>query len=211
MKTEFCPLCESNAEDFFSIGSKSYYLCSNCKAIFVDSRFLPGTEAERVRYNEHNNDVNDSGYRKFVSPIVNSVLRDFHSSSAGLDFGAGPGPVISLMLSESGYRISQYDPFFHPSKELLKSKYDYIVCCEVIEHFHHPAREFQILRNLLLPLGKLYCMTSIYSDSIDFANWYYKNDLTHVIFYQVETLNFICRQFGFLNVKIENNLITFSV
>jgi len=97
----------------------------------------------------HNNDVNDSGYHKFVSPIVNAVLNDFLPEHKGLDFGAGTGPVISKLLTDRNYQIKQYDPYFFNLPELLQKKYDYIVCCEVIEHFYDPDKEFQLLKSLL--------------------------------------------------------------
>ena len=71
-----------------------------------------------------------------------SLLWDFTSKHTGLDFGAGTGPVISKVLKDNEYKIKQFDPFFHNYPELLKEKYDYIVCCEVMEHFYDPAKEF---------------------------------------------------------------------
>jgi SAM-dependent methyltransferase len=165
---------------------------------------------EKLRYEEHNNDVFDDGYRSFVSPLVNKVLEDFSSGHEGLDFGAGPGPVVSKILEENNYQIKQYDPFFHDYPELLKAKYDYVACCEVIEHFHIPRKEFELLKSLLRNNAKLYCMTHLYDDSIDFSNWYYKNDNTHVFFYQAETMNWIKSEFGFKSLDLSNRLQVFG-
>ncbi len=162
---------------------------------------------EKARYETHNNDVNDPGYRKFVEPIVSAVLSDFSPAHSGLDFGAGPGPVISSLLHEKDYKIVQYDPFFANNPELLLQKYDYIVCCEVIEHFYHPADEFRRLCNLLVEGGRLFCMTMLYDDQIDFAKWFYKNDETHVFFYRAQTMTWIEKQLDFCALKISNRLI----
>jgi SAM-dependent methyltransferase len=207
---ELCPLCKSSSEVFFEDKTKLYFICSNCKAVFLDKKSLPDFEMEAARYKEHNNDVNDIRYQKFVSPIVNEITSCFTTESIGLDFGAGTGPVISKLLSEMNYNVKLYDPFFHNFPELLKRKYDYIACCEVIEHFHNPDKEFKLLKELLNENGKLYCMTSIYNESIDFKNWYYKNDPTHVFIYQQDTLSYICKTYGFSDVKFINNLIVFS-
>lgn len=205
-----CPLCKSASTEFCKENVKSYFLCSHCKAIFIDENNLPDSTAEIKRYREHNNDVHDIRYQSFVSPIVNAVRAGFDPSDKGLDYGAGTGPVISKLLDESNYQVKQYDPFFHHYPHLLEDKYDYIICCEVIEHFHHPAKEFTLLRKLLTDEGKLFCMTNIYDSSIDFKSWYYKNDPTHVFFYHSETLHYIARHFGFSDINIDNNLIILS-
>lgn len=210
MSSELCPLCNSISQDFFHSKKAKYHICFSCKGIFVGKQYLPDRYAETLRYSKHKNDVNNFGYRNFVTPIVDEVLKVFMPESRGLDFGAGPGPVISSLLREKDYQIALYDPIFHNNPELLTKQYEYIICCEVIEHFHQPAKEIQLLKTLLKEGGKLYCMTSIYNHNIDFEAWYYKNDITHVFFYQLETLHFISEHFNFSGLEIKNNLITFS-
>lgn len=202
-----CPLCDSNAESFFK---EQFYLCNNCKGIFRPKSDYPNLEDEKQRYEKHNNDINDNGYQNFVSPITNAVIANHKIEETGLDFGAGSGPVISKILKDKNFQIELYDPFFHNYPELLEGQYDYIVCCEVIEHLHNPAKEFALLFELLKPYAKLYCMTHIYDDSIDFGNWYYKNDITHVIIYQKETLKYIAEKYKFSDVVIEGRLITYT-
>lgn len=207
---ELCPLCNTLSETFYTEKEKVYYQCPACKGIFHGRPNLPGIEEERERYREHNNDINDKRYQGFVSPVVNAVLGDFSTSHRGLDFGAGTGPVISKMLQDNNFRIAQYDPLFHDNPGLLKRKYDYIVCCEVIEHFHRPAKDFAMLRSLLKPGGKLYCMTDLYREDLDFRTWYYKDDPTHVFFYHEKTLDFIKSRFGFSELEVHDRLIIFS-
>ena len=167
-------------------------------------------ENEEKHYRFHNNDVNDKGYQNFVSPITSAILADFTNTDSGLDFGAGTGSAISKVLQDNGFQIVQYDPFFHNHPELLKTQYNYIACCEVVEHFHHPAKEFELLKKLLLPNGKLYIMTHLYEPVVDFTTWYYKNDHTHVFMYQQETMEWIAKTFGFSSVEIKTRLIIFS-
>ena len=142
--------------------------------------------------------------------LQTEFLKDFSKDYFGLDFGAGTGSAISKVLRDNDYQITEYDPYFHPFPELLEKQYDYIACCEVVEHFHHPDKEFRLLKKLLKPNGKLYCMTHVYNREIDFENWYYKNDHTHVFMYQKETIEWISKTFGFSDVKINNRLIVFS-
>ena len=150
------------------------------------------------------------GYQKFVSPITSAILRDYSQNDKGLDFGAGTGPVVSKILNDNKYSINQYDPFFHNYPDLLEKKYNYIACCEVIEHLYHPKKEFLMLKNLLAQGGRLYIMTSLYDDSINFKTWNYKDDCTHVFIYQKETLLWIKEELGFSTLTIAGRLITFS-
>ena len=208
--TNLCPLCDSTSTVFYHHNNRLYYQCDNCYGIFVDKKLIPDRKTEMLRYNEHNNNIEDNGYQNFVYPITSTIMRDFTTTHKGLDFGAGTGPVISKILKDNDFKIRLYDPFFHKYPLLLEEKYDYIACCEVIEHFHDPKKEFSLLKNLLLQNGKLYCMTNIYNENIDFHNWDYKNDLTHVFIYHKETVHWIKEEFNFLNVTIEGRLITYS-
>ncbi len=214
-----CTLCNSRAVLFHEIEEKpsrekgfkkkKYFKCTFCSSVFLDPGNYPSRKVEKKRYEEHNNDVEDPGYQKFVTPIVNEITQRFYENHAGLDFGAGPGPVITKLLQDQGYNVELYDPFFWNNPGVLKSKYDYIACCEVIEHFHCPQKEFKLLRSLLKPGGVLFCMTQIYSEEIDFSSWYYKNDPTHVFFYHENALKWIQENFNFSRLVIGDRLIQF--
>ncbi|MFW5427416.1 MAG: class I SAM-dependent methyltransferase, partial [Methylophagaceae bacterium] len=156
------------------------------------------------------NDVDDKGYQQFVSPITSSVLRHHIPEQVGLDFGAGTGPVIAKVLADHGFKLDLYDPFFHNNSELLAGQYDYVVCCEVMEHFYKPDEEFALLKRLLKPNGRLYCMTDLYHEDIDFPNWYYQKDNTHVFFYHLRSLEYIKQQFGFSDLSVDGRLVTFT-
>lgn len=206
-----CPLCATDASFFEDLNLSNYYKCPNCFGIFMSKSDLPTKEDEIERYESHNNDVNDLRYQNFVSDIVNAVKEDFDKNAIGLDYGAGTGPVISKMLSDSNYEIYQYDPFFYPDKSKLELYYDYIVSCEVIEHFFNPYSEFVMLKSMLKSGGKLYCKTELYNPSIDFKDWYYVYDPTHVFLYSEETLNWIKENIGFRKLEIHNRLSIFSL
>ncbi len=188
-----------------------YYRCSCCCSILLDPKMYLSKEDEKKRYEEHNNDVEDPKYQKFVAPIVDQVKQKFVQGCTGLDFGAGTGPVIAKLLREKGFRVELYDPYFWDNSGALNLRYDFIACCEVIEHFHFPGKEFKLLRSLLKPNGSLYCMTEVYNDEIDFGQWYYKNDPTHVFFYHLSALAWIRSHFGFSALKVEGRLINFDL
>ncbi len=186
-----CTLCNSALIDK---KDSYYYDCNVCKAIVKDTQYYLNAEEEKVRYETHNNDVNDSGYQNFTSPITNYVLEHFLPEHKGLDFGSGTGPVISSMLTKKKYDIVQYDPFFAPNEEVLQHNYDYIVSCEVFEHFYHPKQEIDRLTALLNTNGALLIMTLLYNDQMDFDTWFYRKDPTHVFIYRKETIEYIARQ-----------------
>lgn len=205
-----CPLCKGKGSFFHYKDKRTYYECDRCKGIFIHPEQIASYQKEKARYQEHNNNINDKGYQKFVSPITQAILNDFSPHHRGLDYGAGTAPVITALLRKEKYDIRDYDPFFNPDKALLNQSYDYIVCCEVIEHFKFPDIEFKALLNILNHNGKLYCMTHLYNSSIDFSHWYYSNDFTHVFIYQAETIRYIQQFFGFADVQVEERLIVFS-
>lgn len=199
-----CPLCNTRLINKID---EVYYDCSTCRAVVKEDRFCPGPEEEQARYLKHNNNIDDPGYRQFTSPIINYILENFDQEHQGLDFGAGPGPVISAVLQEHEYDINQYDPYFAPYEELLKCQYDYIISCEVVEHFHEPEKEFSRLSKMLKFGGVLACMTHLYDDEIEFEGWYYRKDPTHVFIYRAATFDYIKRMFQFSSCHIDGRLI----
>ena len=205
-----CPLCNSTATLFCEKPKHLFYKCNTCDGIFRPKHTFLTAEEEKEHYEKHNNDVYDERYQIFVSPIVNAILQDFSPEAKGLDFGSGTGPVIAKMLTDKGYQVQNYDLFFANEPSLLKEKYDYVSCCEVMEHFHHPYKEFELLKSLLLRKGKLYCKTVVYNHQMPFENWYYKDDFTHVFIYQPKTLEWIKTEFHFSNLIIKEKLLVFE-
>jgi len=204
-----CLLCDSSRTKKINIDleDKYYFNCCECELIFLSPEFRLTSEEEKKRYEEHNNDVNDKRYQLFVSPLVEEIKKKYLPSSLGLDFGAGTGPVIAYLLNKEGYKVNLYDPFFHNEKEVLNEKYDYIVSCEVIEHFFFPKLEFIKFRELLNNRGTLFLNTQIYSIDNDFNSWWYRKDPTHVTFYTQRTIEWIKNKFNFENLEIKKNKI----
>lgn len=205
-----CPLCSSVANHFYTKEHREYYFCSGCFSVFLNTNGFLSKQAEKAHYECHNNDINDPKYQQFAAPIVNNVLQDFTTKHRGLDFGSGTNSVIIKLLKDQHYKIEGFDPFFSKTTQLSEQSYNYITCCEVMEHFHQPKKEFELLRDLLIPGGKLYCMTDLFSETSNFDTWYYKNDPTHVFFYHKKTIAWIAEHIGFSKYSIDNRLIIFE-
>ncbi len=202
-----CPLCNHTGSYFYKT---EFYKCPQCFGIYRNNINYISEAEEKAHYECHNNDVNDVNYQKFVYPIIDYVVNNFSNHQKGLDFGCGTGSVVIKLLRDKHYTITGYDPFFMPDVTVLNGCYDYIVSSEVIEHFHRPYKEFENLKSMLLPKGSLVCMTHLYHSNINFENWYYKNDPTHVFIYQAKTVEWIAKTFRFKRCEIHERLIVFK-
>lgn len=202
METPACILCESQDtrvfyEDKAQPFQRTYYRCANCRLIFSDPADLPSQVEEKNRYDIHQNDPNDKGYRDFLRQLFDPLNEILPPGSNGLDFGSGPGPAINLMFEAEGHSVTLYDPFYAHQPAALEKIYDFITATEVVEHLHHPARQLHNLWSCLRPGGYLGIMTLLTDPDLSpsrFANWHYRRDLTHVCFYSWETFEWLARQ-----------------
>ncbi len=192
-----CRVCrDGDLCDFAFLDGRRYERCPACLATLVAADDLPTLEAERRHYLHHRNDIHDPGYRKFASKLVEPLAAFLKEGASGLDYGCGTGPVAAAMLRERGFAVELFDPLFEPNQAALQRTYDFIVCSEVVEHFHHPADEFDRLAGLLKSGGVLGIMTGFQDDDQRFAGWHYRRDPTHVVFYRAETLQRVAQQRG---------------
>lgn len=192
-----CRVCGApGCRPFLHVQGRDYWDCRICSAVFLDAAALPSPQEEHAHYLRHRNDPDDPRYRRFLSRLAEPLLARLGPARRGLDYGCGPGPGLAAMLREKGHRVVTYDPFFAPDRSVLAGCYDFIVCCEVAEHFHEPAREFALLDRLLAPGGWLGVMTCFRTQDELFARWHYRRDPTHVVFYKEETLRHLAAARG---------------
>ncbi|MDC7224466.1 MAG: class I SAM-dependent methyltransferase [Spirochaetales bacterium] len=186
-----CPFCGKTGgqELFHTDKTRPYYRCDRCRVIYVPSPWHVSVEREKSRYDSHNNDPADGGYRKFLARIVPFMEESLpEGASRGLDFGCGPGPVLGDMLTEKGYRMALYDLFYRDDRSVLtRESYDFITSTEVFEHLADPAAQTDRLLDLLKPGGLLALMTRFYEEDMSFGSWFYKEDETHIIFFTRES------------------------
>lgn len=191
-----CPLCSVTQVDLFYTDKKRRYLrCNECQLVFVPTEFLPSVNIERAEYELHENNDNDLGYLRFLDRARLPLLDRIRAPAIGLDFGCGPNPVLARRLEQDGFEMQTYDPLFSPKQPRRPPQgFDFIISTEAIEHFHSPAKEWQRWLQFLAPNGLLVIMTKRWLSFDKFANWHYKNDQTHVSFFNLETFEYLAKR-----------------
>lgn len=205
-----CPLCGSRrVPPFATQGVRRFLRCGRCDLIFLDPAQRLGPGEERARYETHRNDPRDPDYRTFLDRLLAPLLERLAPGARGLDYGSGPGPTLSRMLTEAGHPTVDYDPFFARREELLDRTWDFVTCSETAEHFFDPGREFRRLDRLLAPGGWLGLMTGIVDDTVDFGAWWYARDPTHVAFYSRAALAWIAEERGWELHPVSDTVVFF--
>lgn len=201
-----CPLCNDETALYAEAASRKFNICPCCGLIFLSSGHV-APEEQRGRYLKHRNCNTDRGYVEHLMSLAGCVRGHLQEGASGLDYGSGPAPVMSELLSASGVVCENYDIFFSPDKGPLRRTYDFITSCEVIEHFERPFVEFVRLFNLLKPGGLLGFKTEMADGVNDFTGWHYVNDITHVSFFGEKPLNWIMQAFGFELVEQHKGVV----
>lgn len=192
-----CPVCRSPAtRPFLTIQGRDYWACATCEARFLEPRQRPTRAEECRQYRLHENDPQDLRYRRFLARLADPLLARLAPRASGLDYGCGPGPALAEMLREAGHRVALYDPIFYPDPAPLQRRFDFVTCTEAIEHFHSPADEIERFDRLIKPGGWLALMTCFQTDDARFADWHYRRDPTHVVFYRAATIRHIAASRG---------------
>lgn len=132
-----CPLCGTEKALFYHYGHETdrfYYKCGHCSLIFVPRTSYLSEADEASRYELHDNDIRQPGYRAFLNRVVEPLVEALTASQTewdeadsadmkaiarlGVDFGCGPGPSISIMMKDLGYDVINYDPQFYPHPDM---------------------------------------------------------------------------------------------
>ena len=188
-----CLLCHNDSNPF----ELDTFMCPECHLVFKNPETFNSTEKDIERYSTHNNNSTDQGYLDFLGRFVIPLKPFLPKKFDALDFGCGPGPTLSLLLEEVGGTVENYDPLFFPDAHLLiPESYDVVTSTEVVEHFKLPRHDWKTLIDLVKDNGVIAIMTLFYSPEIDYKKWWYKNDHTHIVFYQQETFEYIAKEFN---------------
>jgi len=206
-----CPLCYVyQAQLTAEINNRHYYECKVCRLIFLSPSQRLDPVSERLHYESHENNPQDQRYRDFLNQLAEPLVKVLHAEAHGLDYGSGPGPTLSVMLREQGFITEIYDPFFAPDTRVLENAYDFITCSETAEHFYTPALEFERFNQILRPNGWLGILTQIYDYQKSLSVWHYVRDPTHVCFYNMDTMHWIAKHYGWILHTSQKNVVLFQ-
>ncbi len=207
MIEESCKICSNHVRAIYDEQfDVNYYYCGSCRFLFMDDKNILPPEQEQQRYLRHTNTLEDTGYVDMLKTFINKSITPFQQNiKTALDFGSGPGPVLSQLLREMGYETDIYDIYFAPGKVYKGKTYDLITCTEVVEHLKDPLETLRRLKDRLNPGGILAVMTlfhPVYDISSTpeqlpcekvFKDWWYRRDPTHISFFRPETFYHVAR------------------
>lgn len=195
IESRHCRLCGADATVCF-VDQRTFFLCPCCGLIFSDCPLSPA-EIESHYQSQHDTAFDDLEYaRKIIS-----LSEGFTSVTRILDYGSGAGRIAHAFTS-LGYRTECYEPMTDGPfvREQYAGEYDLIVINEVIEHVFEIAPLFQNALSVCKTGGILYIGTLTTDNIINcpedfkdgFENWWYKDDLTHVSFFCLNSFVYIC-------------------
>lgn len=189
-----CLICSTSKLSTISHSTRRtlFHFCDACEFVFVDPQDCPCAEEEKARYETHNNNFEDEGYRNFLKPYWHPFQGA--ASYSILDFGSGPNPALSEQLRRQGHQVWSYDPYFSPQFP-EDHKFDFVFCCEVIEHCREPLTEIQRMLSVLTSEGEIWIRTELL-DLPKFSTWWYVRDPTHICFLSEKTFQKIAQTLG---------------
>lgn len=192
-----CSLCQTPALEFWHrarhgpVQGRDYLCCQHCGLVQVPPTQHIPPALEQELYDTHCNDPQDEGYRRFLSRAFSPISERLSPPAEGLDFGSGPGPTLSLMFEEAGFRCTNFDIFYANHPQRLERQYDFITATEVFEHLSQPAAVLDQLCQCLKPGGLLVIMTQRVRNQEAFKTWRYTHDPTHICFFSEKTMDYI--------------------
>ena len=208
---KICSVCKNNKIEFFlNVEGLDYWQCALCKATMLDSIKFISSNKEKKHYLKHNNEINDTRYRTFLSNLVEPLKDKISIDDIGLDYGCGYAPALADILKKDGFNVELYDPFFFKNENIFCRKFNFITCSEVVEHFFKPYEEFNKIDNLLATNSWLAIMTSFMTEDYLFENWHYRRDPTHVVFYKKITFKIIANQRNWKINFPSKNIVLFN-
>jgi len=198
-----CHICEQRTTAFTHEKTETtYYHCNACEFIFKSPECYQDFEAQKERYNLHENNDEDAGYIAYFKRFLDFTLPLLSKPKSALDFGCGRTSLLASLLDKEGITCDYYDPIYYPNTLVEGKKYDLIVSTEVFEHLHKPSFVFENLLEKLHTGGYLSLQTEFHGNDLEsFQKWWYPSDTTHVVFFRPKTFKVLCEMYGCRFVK----------
>jgi len=189
-----CHICNKDTKSFLHKKTNiTYYHCASCEYIFKSPECYQDLKTQKERYNLHENNEEDEGYRAYFKRFLDFVLIYANNAKIALDFGCGCTSLLSKLLEKEGVSCDYFDPIYYPNTLDDGKKYDLIVSTEVFEHLHNPKDVFESLLKRLNSGGYLAIQTEFHSnEKASFEKWWYHSDTTHIVFFRPKTFKVLC-------------------
>jgi hypothetical protein len=200
----FAPLAGDSAAPWaVARDGKEYFKCGVCDLVWLSPEQRPGPQAERSRYLEHRNEIEDTSYLEYLSRLGNSVCALISPGALGIDYGSGPAEGMRALLEPRGFRVVSYDPYFFPDADLSPGRYQFLLCNEAAEHFYRPAEEFARIDSIVDNGAVLGFSSGLVRSKEAFLGWTYRHDPTHVIFFSEPCVRWLGERFGWDVLSVE--------
>lgn len=210
-----CKVCQSSTTDIHDEKKRvTYYRCSVCGFVFLDDAFIVDEVREKKQYDQHKNGLENEGYvqmfEEFIEISIAPYLND--TIKTALDFGSGPGPVLSTLLQRRGLVVDIYDLYYAPKKVYKNKKYHLITSTEVFEHLHKPLEVLRLLAEHTHSGGYIVLMTkSPPKDDQAFLAWWYRRDPTHISFFTPQSFEIMADKVALrLLETVHDNIVIFQ-
>ncbi|HEX2957755.1 MAG TPA: methyltransferase domain-containing protein [Chitinispirillaceae bacterium] len=202
-----CKLCgRMDVELFFSDPPRTYLHCSSCNLIFTSDDSYVTRAQEQARYAMHDNSESNHGYVRFLEVVAEMAIACTPSGGSVLDFGCGKNAVLETIIQRKcSLQCDSYDPLFDQNIIIPEKEYDTIVMCEVIEHLRNLHEELELLGKLLKINGILIVRTQKYKSLQMFPSWWYRQDSTHINFFNDASLSFVASLLNRISVPTSYN------
>lgn len=191
-----CKICGSKDLKEVTAYGKKYYNCHACDFIFIDESHLMTKEEELAEYELHENTIENEGYVRMFEKFMEEGFYPYvEPPKRVLDFGCGPGPVLSELMKRKGYEVEVYDIFYAPDKP--EGLFDAVTSTEVFEHFINPLKEIEFIVSIMKKGAYLSVMTQYHpKDEEKFKKWWYNREDSHISFYTEETFEYIASKYA---------------
>ena len=199
-----CIICNKTARQIDDNAMQwHFYHCESCAFFFKDRSQLLYGEAEKRIYDNHDNTLDSPGYVRMFEDFIDFCIQErLETIKNVLEFGSGPGPVLSMLLENLGLHVRKYDKFYYNKTIRDEERFELITSTEVIEHIDDIHAVFTLFSKHLRCGGYLAIMTQFHNNNAEeFLHWWYRKDPTHISFFTPQTFKILAHSHGFNIVK----------
>lgn len=209
-----CKICQASSNVIHDSKKELiYYRCSACGFVSLDDVFMVDEVREKKQYDQHENGLENEGYVQMFEAFMDvSIVPYLENIETALEFGSGPGPVLSTLLERKGLKVDIYDLYYAPKKVYEGKKYDLITSTEVFEHLQKPLDILALLVKHLNSNGYIVLMTKFPPKEDEaFLAWWYRRDPTHISFFTPKSFEVMAEKVGLKVLQtINDNIVVFQ-